>query len=375
MHRSLKNLAFAVVGLIFAAASNLAVAGDPAAWNVRSVSGQAEIQTPGGAWRPLETGKSVAVGDSIRTGNDGRAVIARDDESVTIAANGSFEIKPASTGMLTSVFQKIGTMMYKVHKRPDRHFEVGTPYLVAVVKGTTFTVSVDGNGSAVHVTAGLVEVGGLNGRDKLLLNPGQTGSIGSKPGSKIQSGAVTPEKDGASSAKEHAKAPSIKQPIESAALDIEKASNGLFKNAHSRIGDQVASTGSADHAADGQGVAGTVGAVTEGVGSAASGAANGVGAAAGGVGNGVGAATSGLGNGVGAAAGGVGGAVSGLASGVGSAAGGLGNGIGSTVSSLATGAGGAVGSVASGAGLGGTVSGLAGSINGGLGNVLGGKKK
>src|SRR3546814_9404852 len=53
--------------------------------------------------------------------------------------------------------------------------------------GTTFTVSVDGNGSAVHVTEGLVEVGAFSGPEKLMLHPGQTGSISSKPGSKLQS--------------------------------------------------------------------------------------------------------------------------------------------------------------------------------------------
>ena len=151
----------------------IGIAGKPAAagatpWTVQSVKGDAQYQKAGSAWQPLAGAESVVEGDGIRTSGNGRVVLSRDDESITIAANSSFSVAPAADGMLTTIAQKLGTLMFKVHKRPDRHFEVKTPYLVATVKGTTFTVSVDGGGSAVHVTEGLVQVGDLRGADSLM---------------------------------------------------------------------------------------------------------------------------------------------------------------------------------------------------------------
>ncbi|MPY74674.1 MAG: hypothetical protein GEU87_10465 [Alphaproteobacteria bacterium] len=298
--------------------------------------------------------------------------------------------------MLTSVFQKIGTLMFKVHKRPDKHFEVNTPYLVAVVKGTTFTVSVDGNGSAVHVTEGLVEVGAFSGPEKLMLHPGQTGSISSKPGSKLQSGTVTPEKSGtpAKGKEKQTRGPGINQTIESASIDIEKASNGLFKNDRSRVRTQVASTGEGARSAV-EGVAGTVGtigsSVTGNVGSAIGGVTDGLGGAVGSVGGAVGGAvgavgglTDGLGGAIGGAVGsvggtvsGVGGAVGGLTSGVGGAVSGITGGVGGAVSGLGGSVGGTVGGVVGSvggtvSGVGGTVGGVVGGVGGTVGGVLGG---
>jgi ferric-dicitrate binding protein FerR (iron transport regulator) len=357
MSPNLKSLVFSLVILCFAVAAQFAAAADPHAWTARGVSGTADVQVPGMAWKTLSQGQQVLVGATIRTGKDGHVVLSRDDESVTIAAASSFEIKPAGDGMLTRIFQSAGTLMFKVHKRPDRHFEVGTPYLVAVVKGTTFTVSVDGNGSAVHVTEGLVEVAGLSGPDKLLLHPGQTGSVGSKSGSKVQSGSVAPEKGGATT-KKGAQAPAIKQAIQTASVDLEKASNGLFKNPNK----QNAKDKDQDKEAQGNSVSGLLDTVGGALGEGGNGNGNGNGGSGGnggGSGNGLGGAAAGAANGVG-------GAVSSVAGGVG---GSLGGGLGNTVSGVGSGLGSTVSGV--GGAVGGTVSGLGGA----LGGLLGGGKK
>ena len=191
------RLGLRVLSVLLAIAGCMAAFGGPAAagaveWTVRTVTGDAQLQAAGTAWQPLVGGRSVAEGDSIKTAANGRVVLVRGDESITVAANSSFTVAPAANGMLTSIAQKLGTLMFKVHKRADRHFEVRTPYLVATVKGTTFTVSVDGGGSAVHVTEGLVQVGDLKGADLLLLRPGDTASIGSGAGSKLQPGQLAP---------------------------------------------------------------------------------------------------------------------------------------------------------------------------------------
>ena len=47
--------------------------------------------------------------------------------------------------MLTCQWQRLGTALFKVKTRPSWTFEVETPYMVAVVKGTAFTVAVSGS--------------------------------------------------------------------------------------------------------------------------------------------------------------------------------------------------------------------------------------
>lgn len=333
-----------------------AIAADAVSWTVRTVSGKAELKGVAGAWTALSEGLEVEVGNSIRTAAKGRVVLVRNDESVIIAANSDFEIKPASNGMLTRIFQTVGTLMFKVHKRPNQHFEVNTPYLAAVVKGTTFTVSVDANGAAVHVTEGLVQVKGNDGPETLLLRPGQTGSIKAEPGSTLKSGSAA--RDGGSSTKKQTKAPAIKKEIQSAALDIGEVSNGLISSVDGLINEESAVLADTiDGLVAGAGIDGVGGSgIVGGLGDTGGGLAGGLGGAISGLSGGVGGAVSGL-------SGGLGGAVSGLSGGLGGAVGG---GLGGAVSGVGGAAGGAV------AGAGGAAGGAVGGLGGGLGDILGG---
>src|SRR3546814_7909473 len=58
------------------------------------------------------------------------------------------------------------------------HFGVQTPYLAAVVKGTTFSVTVDGTGASVQVVEGAVEVSTLDGGARDLILPGAIATVG-----------------------------------------------------------------------------------------------------------------------------------------------------------------------------------------------------
>ena len=84
--------------------------------------------------------------------------------------------------MLTRIVQNLGTLLLKIEKRPEQHFEVKTPYLAAIVKGTTFTVSVDKSGGAVHVVSGLVQIHDPVSGQTGLVRPGRTGVVSSRPG-------------------------------------------------------------------------------------------------------------------------------------------------------------------------------------------------
>src|SRR3546814_1605096 len=61
------------------------------------------------------------------------------------------------------IVESAGNIVFSIKKKLTPHFGVQTPYLAAVVKGTTFSVTVDGTGASVQVVEGAVEVSTLDG--------------------------------------------------------------------------------------------------------------------------------------------------------------------------------------------------------------------
>ncbi len=151
-------------------------------WTVKSVSGDVRHKSNGDDATALKSGSSIGIGSTVSTGENARVVLARGTESITMSPKSEISIPPATGNMLTRIVQNLGTLLLKVEKRPDQHFEVKTPYLAAVVKGTTFTVSVNKENSAVHVVSGLVQVNDLLSGQSGLVQPGRTGVVTSKPG-------------------------------------------------------------------------------------------------------------------------------------------------------------------------------------------------
>jgi hypothetical protein len=74
----------------------------------------------------------------------------------------------------TRVIQTLGTMLFKVRHTGTPHFAVDTPMLAAVVKGTTFTIVVDKDRSAVQVIEGAVQVVATDGGMHRLVEGGRT---------------------------------------------------------------------------------------------------------------------------------------------------------------------------------------------------------
>jgi hypothetical protein len=111
----------------------------------------------------------------------------------------------SGNGGLTTILQRSGTLVFDVEKQNVRHFEVSTPYLAAVVKGTQFRVTVDDSGSRVDVLRGQVQVTDYKSGQRALVNPNQTAAValrgtpglalsGSGPISPIEMGAPKPRR-------------------------------------------------------------------------------------------------------------------------------------------------------------------------------------
>jgi len=165
--------------LLLAGNTEVLAAQTGANWEIRNVSGEAQFIDQGQAPASAAVGITVDSGDVIRTGANGHVVLARGDERITVSPASEMGLPVENTGpFATQILQNLGTILLKVQKQPNQHFEVKTPFMAAVVKGTTFTVSVSDVGAAVHVVEGAVQVADLSGRQVQLVRPGQTATRG-----------------------------------------------------------------------------------------------------------------------------------------------------------------------------------------------------
>jgi hypothetical protein len=122
---------------------------------------------------------SLQPGSSLRTGQNGRVLLMRGNETILISANSAISFPKSSkpNGMSTIILQQAGSILLEVEKRAINHFEVETPHLSAVVKGTRFQVTMSGNDTRVGVFRGQVEVTELKSGQHALLNAGQNATV------------------------------------------------------------------------------------------------------------------------------------------------------------------------------------------------------
>ena len=180
----------------------LAATGASERWTVTQRSGDARIVRAGLQPASMTVNQALAPGDTIITGANGRASLTRGGDYIVVAPRSQLRlpVKPNKTGF-TSIVQDLGTLLYKVRHTGVPHFSVDTPMLAAVVKGTTFTVVVDQNRSAVQVIEGLVEVTAADGGMQSLVHGGKTVFIDrSNPKSLLTADAITLGKPGEGSA-------------------------------------------------------------------------------------------------------------------------------------------------------------------------------
>ena len=79
----------------------------------------------------------------------------------------------------TTIIQQSGSILLEVEKKNVQHFQVETPYLAAVVKGTQFRVTVGNSESRVDVLRGQVEVADFKSGQFAMVAPGQAAQVSS----------------------------------------------------------------------------------------------------------------------------------------------------------------------------------------------------
>ncbi|MGB8401429.1 FecR domain-containing protein [Bradyrhizobium sp.] len=167
------------------AAATGAFAADDGAWSVSKSSGEVWLTSTSAQPASLRQEAVLKPGDTIRTGRNGRVFLVRGEEAMMVAPNSVIALPAEKKGGLsTTIVQQAGTILLDVEKRDVKHFEVETPYLAAVVKGTQFRVTVDAASTSVRVFAGQVEVADFRSGQIAQVMPGQSATAfqNGKPG-------------------------------------------------------------------------------------------------------------------------------------------------------------------------------------------------
>ena len=150
------------------------------AWRISESTGAVTVRR-GDGQAVAKSGMTVQPGDAIVTGAGGRAVIVHDRDFVTVAGNSRVRVPvDASSSGITRLFQELGNALFRIEKRGKPHFAVDTPYLAAVVKGTTFSITVGAENTSLQVTEGVVEVATTDGGARDLVRPGSIAMIAAK---------------------------------------------------------------------------------------------------------------------------------------------------------------------------------------------------
>ena len=147
-------------------------------WTVQIHSGDVSVSSVGATdWRIPEPGQVLSAPFHIRTGSTGEMILFRGEDTLLVSPESRIEVRAVEhspdTGLVTKILQAVGSLVYQVEKRSRQRFEVHTPYLVSVVKGTTFTISVTENDTSVSLDEGSLEVLSKDGLHRALLNPGE----------------------------------------------------------------------------------------------------------------------------------------------------------------------------------------------------------
>lgn len=163
---------------------------EPSLWTAVAASGAVSARPPRAAeslWVRVGRGDRLEALSSVRTGQRGRAtlvlaghvLIARPDTEFTLPDTASLDSDPR-------VRQDSGRITYEVDGSLFDLFEVHTPYLIAGVKGTVFTVVVSETGASVIVDEGEVEVRSPDGGDVVLLHGGEEARMDRAEGSELE---------------------------------------------------------------------------------------------------------------------------------------------------------------------------------------------
>ncbi|WP_127144951.1 FecR domain-containing protein [Pelagibacterium montanilacus] len=159
-----------VLGLI--SALILAIPAMAEHWHADRLRGVV-LMMAGGDWVAVQIGDVVDDGRVLRTGADGHVTLRSGPQLVEMRPNSQIQLTGEPGRARTWVYQAGGEITADVEARDVEHFGVQTHNMVAVVKGTRFTVTAGPGGESVSVDRGTVGVTHRARRQSVSITAGQ----------------------------------------------------------------------------------------------------------------------------------------------------------------------------------------------------------
>ncbi len=125
---------------------------------VESAAGSVKIRQAD-AWESPYAGLMVKLPAVVSTGSDGSILLRQGETAIAVAANSALELYEGPAGhTLQRVVQDRGSVFYDIAPGGDKRLRVETPFLVAVIKGTEFNVTVSPEVSTVALFEGRLQI-------------------------------------------------------------------------------------------------------------------------------------------------------------------------------------------------------------------------
>ncbi len=129
----------------------------------------------------VKLGHEYALPLEVVTGVADSAAFTLPSSLIEVSPNTVMRIvapESSDTSVIQRVLQRTGAALFSVKKGSVTHFQVDTPFLVSVVKGTTFNVLVEDSGATVALHEGSLLVTSVDGSQRILLAPGDVAFAG-----------------------------------------------------------------------------------------------------------------------------------------------------------------------------------------------------
>lgn len=179
--------AISIILVLFTLDVSVAMAQTVDHWTVVEATGTVELADGAQHALPTQAGTALEPPFTISTGSDGHAVLSHGKDMLTLSADSRLGVPKPSTedgSLMTQVRQTLGSVLYQVEHLVKPHFEVDTPFLVSVVKGTTFNIHATLEDSTVALIEGKLWVHTPDLTSEVVLAPGQA-AIKSRTGQGI----------------------------------------------------------------------------------------------------------------------------------------------------------------------------------------------
>ncbi|WP_114009898.1 FecR domain-containing protein [Cohaesibacter intestini] len=175
----MRSLILCIAVLFAFLAPQTAMSQDEHSWMVTKVTGSAYIAAKHENAQRVKRGMMLRPGQTLSTHAKTRIMLKRGKERIQVGPSAIMAIPPAryNEAGKTTILHQSGRLDLTVNKRDVRHFSVRTPFLVAVVKGTTFAVNVNGRGARVSVSEGTVGVSDHQSGESADITRGQQASV------------------------------------------------------------------------------------------------------------------------------------------------------------------------------------------------------